>query len=73
MFFFFDQFLFVKHGWTALHHAADYGFEEVANILLEHGSSVDLQDEVLIFFFCLFSFLFVVVKFLDVHVVLLVV
>ena len=43
--------LFVKDGKTALHYAAEKGFEEIVKFVLEHGSNVDLQDQVLIFFF----------------------
>ena len=46
----------LKGGWTALHYAADKGFEQIVKILVEHGSNVDLQDRVVLIFF-----LFVVV------------
>ena len=36
---------------TPLHLAADKGFEEIVKILLEHGSNIDLQNQVLIFSF----------------------
>ena len=36
---------------TALHRAVSDGSEEIVKILIEHGSNVDLQDQVLIFFF----------------------
>ena len=49
--------VFVKLGEAALHYAAWNGFEEIVNILLEHGANVDLQDKVLIFSFCFFFFL----------------
>ena len=38
-----------------LHYAAERGHEEIVKILVEHGSNMDFQDRVLIFFF--FSFL----------------
>ena len=41
---------------TALHNAASKGFEQIVKILIEHGSNVDLQNQVLIFFFLLFIF-----------------
>ena len=40
---------------TALHRAAWHPFEQIVKILIEHGSNVDLQTTVLIFFF-LFHF-----------------
>ena len=50
---FFNNFLFVK-GWVdALHLAALNGFEQIVKILIEHGSNVNLQTEVFIFFFYL--------------------
>ena len=49
----FLKLLFGKWGWTALHLAAQKGFEEIVKILLEHGSNVDLQNNVLIFIFFL--------------------
>ena len=36
---------------TALHKGAHKGFEQIVKILLEHGSNVNLQDQVFIFFF----------------------
>ena len=52
----FLKFLFCKSEGTALHSAAWNGFEEIVKILIEHGSDVNIQDKVLIFFFsfCLF-------------------
>ena len=47
-FFLFEQLLFVKDGWTALHCAAEKGFEEAVKILIEHGASIHLQTKVLI-------------------------
>ena len=44
-------FIFVQYGMTTLHKAAEKGFEESVKLLIEHGSKVDLQDQVLIFFF----------------------
>ena len=40
------NFFFVKSGQTALHKAAFGGFEEVVKHLIEHGSNVNLRDEV---------------------------
>ena len=49
----------LKYGNTALHIAAWRGYEPIAKILIEHGSNVHLQDQVLIFlFFLIFMFLF---------------
>ena len=57
--FFFEQFFFLlKYGWTALHSAADEGFVEIVKILIEHGSSINLQNQVLISLFFFFDFLF---------------
>ena len=53
-------FFLLKDGWTALHFAACYGFEQIVKILVEHGSNVDLQEQVLIFFFFDFDFDFFV-------------
>ena len=39
----------MKEGWTALQFAANNGFEEIVEILLEHGANIDLTV-VLIFF-----------------------
>ena len=36
---------------TALHYAVRQRFEQIVKILVEHGSNMDLQDRVLIFFF----------------------
>ena len=41
----------MKEGWTALHFAAKKGSKEIVEILIEHGASIHLQNEVLIFFF----------------------
>ena len=51
LFFFLTTFFLLKDGMTALHFAAGEGFEQIVKILIEHGSNVDLQDQVLIFFF----------------------
>ena len=57
---FFHNFFFVKNGKTALHYAfAERGFEQIVKILVEHGSNVQFQDQVLIFLFFDFSFYFV--------------
>ena len=45
----------LKDGATALHKAAEKGFEEIMKILLEHGANPDLQDKVLIFLFVFFG------------------
>ena len=45
-----------KIGWTPLHLAAFHGHEGTAKILLEHGPNIDLQDQVLLFFFQFFQF-----------------
>ena len=39
---------------TALHIAAEEGFEQIVKFLIEHGSNVHLQDQVFIFFFFFF-------------------
>ena len=52
----FLKLFFVKSGWIALHYAAEKGSEEIVKILIEHGSNVNLQDEVLFFSLFLFSF-----------------
>ena len=45
---------------TALHLAASKNFEEIMKILIEYGSSIDIQTKVLIFFlFWFFSFPFI--------------
>ena len=49
----FLNFFFVKDGWTPLHIAAENGFEEVVEILVEHGSNMNIQTKVLIFLFLL--------------------
>ena len=52
LFFFLNNFFFLlKDGKTALHIAAERGLEQIVKILVEHGSNVDLQEKVLIFFF----------------------
>ena len=43
----------LKYGTTALHYAAFNGFEQIVKILIEHGSNVNLQTDVFIFFFYL--------------------
>ena len=66
LFFFLTTFFLLKRGMTALHFAAFRGFKEIVKILIEHGSNVDFQRNVLIFFFfdfdfyffCFFSFLY---------------
>ena len=55
---FLKNFFFVQFGATALHFAAEKGFEEVVKILIKHEASIDLQDEVLIFFFIFFTLFF---------------
>ena len=41
---------------TALHYAANRGFKEIVKFLILYGSNVDLQNNVLIFFFILFVY-----------------
>ena len=41
---------FLKYRITALHKAAEKGSEAIVKLLVEHGSNVDLQNYVLIFF-----------------------
>ena len=48
----------LKIGLAALHKAAFNGFKEIVKILVEHGANVDLQDNVLIFFFLFVGFFF---------------
>ena len=48
----------LKFGKTALHFAAEKGFEQIVKILVEHGSNLDLQTTVLIFFSFFFFFFF---------------
>ena len=57
---FFLNFFLLKDGSTALHFAAAKGFEQIAKLLLVHGSNIHHQDKVLIFFFSMmyFSLLF---------------
>ena len=50
---FLTTFFLLKGGLTTLHCAAREGFEQIVKILIEHGSNVDLQDTVFIFFFYL--------------------
>ena len=52
--------LLVKDGWTALHIAANKGFERIVKILLEHGANIHSQDDVLIFFFFLICFVILI-------------
>ena len=40
-----------KNGKTALHCAAFKGFKEIVEILIEHGSNVNLQANFLVFFY----------------------
>ena len=40
----------MQRGETPLYKAVGEGFEEVVKILLEHGSDVNIQAEVLIYF-----------------------
>ena len=35
---------------TALHFAASKGFEEIVELLIVHGSKINIQNKVLIFF-----------------------
>ena len=43
---------------TALHLVAYFGFYEIVKILIEHGSNVNLQDQVLIFLSLFLSLFF---------------
>ena len=52
----FLKLFFVKSGWIALHYAAKKGSKEIVEILIEHGSNVNLQNKVLFFSLFLFSF-----------------
>ena len=53
---FFCKISFDQYGWTPLHFATLEGYEEIVKILIEHGSNVDLQEDVdFLFFFYLFS------------------
>ena len=65
---FLTTFFLLKHGKTALHIAAEKGFEQIMKILVEHGSNVNLQDAVFIFFFFLI-FIFISLFFLILFVV----
>ena len=57
---FLTTFFLLKGGWTVLHLAAARGFEQIVKILVEHGSNVNLQTSVLIFFFLdFFIYLFI--------------
>ena len=56
LFYSFLKLLFVKHQNTPLHYAAGEGFKEIVKVLIEHGSEIDLQNKVLIFFFLLICF-----------------
>ena len=61
-FFFFSlsHFLFFlneKNGVTSLYIAAQHGYEQIVQLLLEKGANVDLADQVLLFMFS-FSFFF---------------
>ena len=60
---FLKQLLFVQKEMTALHIAADKGFERIVKIFTEHSSNIDARDWVLIFFpfICFSYFLFVCV------------
>ena len=58
--FFLTAFFLLKYGITALHIAAEKGFEQIVKILVEHGSNLHLQEQVLIFFFFWFWFWFFV-------------
>ena len=53
LFFFLTTFFLLKNGWTALHYAADRGFEQIVKILVEHRSNINIQTKVFIFFFFL--------------------
>ena len=48
---FLTTFFLLKYGWTALHYAADRGFEHIVKILVEHRPNVHLQEKVLILIF----------------------
>ena len=50
-------FFFVKLG-TPLHLAVFKGYEEIVKFLIEHGSNVDLQDKVFVFFSFFFDLFF---------------
>ena len=43
-------FFLLKYGMTALHYAAWKGFEQIVEILVEHGSNVERKTKVFIFF-----------------------
>ena len=50
LFLFLTTFFLLKRGDTALHTAAWKGFEQIVKILVEHGSNINIQNEVFIFF-----------------------
>ena len=52
---FLTTFFLLKDGWTALHHAAWRGFEQIVKILVEHRSNINIQTKVFIFFFFFFK------------------
>ena len=38
---------YCQNGWTALFHAADRGYVDVAELLMEHGVELELKNKVL--------------------------
>ena len=60
-----DSFFDVKDGVTPLFFAAQEGYEQIVQILLEKGANVDLADKVilLIVFFFFFFFYFLIFLF----------
>ena len=54
---FFNNSFLLKDGWTALHYAVRQGVEQIAKILVENGANLDLQTQVLIFFFLILIFI----------------
>ena len=52
---FLTTFFLLKTGWTALHYAAERGFEQIVKILVEHRSNINIQTKVFIFFFFFFA------------------
>ena len=46
---FFNNFLFVKYGQSALHKAASNGWKQVVKTLVENGANIHLQSKVFIF------------------------
>ena len=52
---FLTTFFLLKYGGTALHLAAEEGFEQIVKILIEHRSNINIQNKVFIFFFFFFN------------------